>query len=128
MFKHPHTGSAHLTRSLLAFAIALALPASAALAQDASAKSDEEKGTSNPVQLDAVPVTAQRRSEDIKDVPMSITALSGEKLDIIGSGGEDIRVLAARVPSLNIESRSEEHTYELQSLMRISYAVFCLKK
>src|SRR3546814_7653342 len=25
-------------------------------------------------------------------------------------------------------SRSEEHTFELQSLMRISYAVFCLKK
>src|SRR3546814_10897366 len=28
----------------------------------------------------------------------------------------------------SIESRSEEHTSELQSLMRISYAVFCLKK
>src|SRR3546814_2793931 len=27
-----------------------------------------------------------------------------------------------------IEIRSEEHTSELQSLMRISYAVFCLKK
>src|SRR3546814_3901000 len=27
-----------------------------------------------------------------------------------------------------IHSRSEEHTSELQSLMRISYAVFCLKK
>src|SRR3546814_8770608 len=27
-----------------------------------------------------------------------------------------------------ISSRSEEHTSELQSLMRISYAVFCLKK
>src|SRR3546814_7450658 len=27
-----------------------------------------------------------------------------------------------------IEERSEEHTSELQSLMRISYAVFCLKK
>src|SRR3546814_8217616 len=26
------------------------------------------------------------------------------------------------------DGRSEEHTYELQSLMRISYAVFCLKK
>src|SRR3546814_8700429 len=26
------------------------------------------------------------------------------------------------------EARSEEHTSELQSLMRISYAVFCLKK
>src|SRR3546814_4907874 len=31
------------------------------------------------------------------------------------------------VPS-RIEDRSEEHTSELQSLMRISYAVFCLKK
>src|SRR3546814_1677875 len=30
--------------------------------------------------------------------------------------------------SLNIGVRSEEHTSELQSLMRISYAVFCLKK
>src|SRR3546814_14319798 len=27
-----------------------------------------------------------------------------------------------------VEHRSEEHTSELQSLMRISYAVFCLKK
>src|SRR3546814_6197484 len=29
---------------------------------------------------------------------------------------------------IDAESRSEEHTSELQSLMRISYAVFCLKK
>src|SRR3546814_8781933 len=28
----------------------------------------------------------------------------------------------------NVDTRSEEHTSELQSLMRISYAVFCLKK
>src|SRR3546814_10757284 len=28
----------------------------------------------------------------------------------------------------DLERRSEEHTSELQSLMRISYAVFCLKK
>src|SRR3546814_14492237 len=31
-------------------------------------------------------------------------------------------------PSAQTGSRSEEHTSELQSLMRISYAVFCLKK
>src|SRR3546814_4418993 len=31
-------------------------------------------------------------------------------------------------PSGNNKGRSEEHTSELQSLMRISYAVFCLKK
>src|SRR3546814_8673763 len=29
---------------------------------------------------------------------------------------------------LAVDHRSEEHTSELQSLMRISYAVFCLKK
>src|SRR3546814_6135775 len=32
------------------------------------------------------------------------------------------------VPSFQSALRSEEHTSELQSLMRISYAVFCLKK
>src|SRR3546814_9746527 len=31
-------------------------------------------------------------------------------------------------PYINSYKRSEEHTSELQSLMRISYAVFCLKK
>src|SRR3546814_3010124 len=31
-------------------------------------------------------------------------------------------------PPVLISARSEEHTSELQSLMRISYAVFCLKK
>src|SRR3546814_4280062 len=31
-------------------------------------------------------------------------------------------------PSTVVRKRSEEHTSELQSLMRISYAVFCLKK
>src|SRR3546814_1032399 len=32
------------------------------------------------------------------------------------------------LPIINQTARSEEHTSELQSLMRISYAVFCLKK
>src|SRR3546814_7909452 len=32
------------------------------------------------------------------------------------------------LPSVSCQLRSEEHTSELQSLMRISYAVFCLKK
>src|SRR3546814_1379227 len=36
--------------------------------------------------------------------------------------------LAVPVTSAGARERSEEHTSELQSLMRISYAVFCLKK
>src|SRR3546814_7660940 len=38
------------------------------------------------------------------------------------------RSIFAFVPILLVVLRSEEHTSELQSLMRISYAVFCLKK
>src|SRR3546814_5850081 len=34
----------------------------------------------------------------------------------------------AAISGIRLRSRSEEHTSELQSLMRISYAVFCLKK
>src|SRR3546814_8792664 len=37
-------------------------------------------------------------------------------------------VLRACAPPDGVTGRSEEHTSELQSLMRISYAVFCLKK
>ena len=54
--------------------------------------------------LDAVTVTAERRTENIQDVPISISTISGEKLDTILSDGQDIRALSGRVPSLNIES------------------------
>jgi iron complex outermembrane receptor protein len=54
--------------------------------------------------LDAITVTAQRRAEDPQKIPLAITTLSAEKLDILGSGGEDVRFLAGRLPSLNIES------------------------
>src|SRR3546814_3115161 len=40
----------------------------------------------------------------------------------------DIRADPGRGPGRRPADRSEEHTSELQSLMRISYAVFCLKK
>src|SRR3546814_3404570 len=39
-----------------------------------------------------------------------------------------VRIHDHRVVTCGIDLRSEEHTSELQSLMRISYAVFCLKK
>jgi iron complex outermembrane receptor protein len=49
-------------------------------------------------------VTAQKKTENINDVPLAVTAVSGEKLDAILSSGGDIRVLSARVPSLTLES------------------------
>ncbi len=81
-----------LARKSLAAAIAMALPLPAAWAQ------------TPPTTLDDVMVTAQRRSENVQDVPVSVTAVGGEKLDILGSGGDDIRFLSGRLPSLLIES------------------------
>src|SRR3546814_14692624 len=43
-------------------------------------------------------------------------------------GRSGIPSVAGYVPAAHFVTRSEEHTSELQSLMRISYAVFCLKK
>ncbi|MET0517844.1 MAG: TonB-dependent receptor [Burkholderiaceae bacterium] len=75
--------------------ILAAWPAAQALAQ--------EKGADKN-QLDTVVVTAERKQENAKDVPVSVTLLKPEQLEAIGTSGQDIRVLAAKVPSLNIES------------------------
>src|SRR3546814_5444345 len=42
--------------------------------------------------------------------------------------GELTRISGQKPVVTRAKQRSEEHTSELQSLMRISYAVFCLKK
>src|SRR3546814_3903287 len=47
---------------------------------------------------------------------------------LIGAIGVVAIVLALGLNAWFNRDRSEEHTSELQSLMRISYAVFCLKK
>lgn len=79
-------------------AIALVCPMSHAFAQTTEA----EKAV--PGQLNTVNVTAERRTENIKDVPSAVSTISGEKLDVINSSGQDVRMLSGRVPNLNIES------------------------
>src|SRR3546814_2069109 len=56
--------------------------------------------------------------------------LTGKTLGLIGAGNIG-SIVAERALGLRMRVlaySSEEHTSELQSLMRISYAVFCLKK
>lgn len=77
--------------------LVLAVPA--AMAQETTPAAPANPGT-----LQTVTVTAERRAENIKDVPSSVSTVSGEKLDVLNSGGQDIRLLSGRVPSLNIES------------------------
>jgi iron complex outermembrane receptor protein len=90
-------------RLVLALTLALGLPAANAWAQDA-APTAPATGAPDAATLDQIQVTAQRRVENIQDVPVSVSAVRGEKLEALQSGGTDVRFLSARVPSLNIES------------------------
>src|SRR3546814_7881628 len=77
-------------------------------------------------------VTRQVRIWDASGIARVIQRLAqAERASRSGRGLGDLMVrheLLAIARQAARERRSEEHTSELQSLMRISYAVFCLKK
>ena len=92
----------HAPLKTLSLSIALAFAGSAAHGQAAAPA--EAASASEAGKLQTITVTAQRVVEDVKSVPISVSTVSGEQLDVLNSSGEDIRALAGRVPSLNIES------------------------
>jgi len=95
----PRASARKLPRHALTAAIVLMLPAQAAFAQDAQTAS-----TPSATTLDTVQVTAQRKVENLQDVPVSVSTINAQDLDVFGAGGTDVRFLSGRVPSLNIES------------------------
>src|SRR3546814_1043285 len=86
------------------------------------------------------PYTTLFRSYDYKDIQLQQPVLVGNRIQNAATAtvkgveaefqaaASDNLTLRGAVSLLDTEYRSEEHTSELQSLMRISYAVFCLKK
>jgi iron complex outermembrane receptor protein len=54
--------------------------------------------------LEEIVVTATKREEALQDVPISVATMSGERLNSIFTGGEDVLALANRVPGLYAES------------------------
>lgn len=77
---------------LLAGASALPLAAAPALAQDAGAE---------PETRDVITVTAQRREQSLTDVPIAVTAFTGERLEQLGA--PDITALNEIVPNVTLE-------------------------
>jgi outer membrane receptor protein involved in Fe transport len=55
-------------------------------------------------QIETVTVTVERHSEDLQNVPESVTTIPDDELKSIFDSGQDIRAIAARVPSLYSES------------------------
>ena len=84
-------------RSALLFGCAVGALAAAGSAAAQTAPAD-------PAQLDEIVVTAERRSENLQDVPVSVGVVQGDQLRAIQAGGGDILELAARVPGLYAET------------------------
>jgi len=57
-----------------------------------------------PITVGEITVTARKVEEDIQKVPVSVSTLQGEDLDVLTTGGVDVRALSGRVPSLVMES------------------------
>ena len=93
MQRHPIT-----KRSLLSASIASALALCSFNVSAQQSSSDDQTA------LDVIVVTATRRAEDPQKIPVAVSALADEKLDVLTSGGDDVRILSARLPSLQVES------------------------
>jgi iron complex outermembrane recepter protein len=79
---------------------------SQAYAQDAAGQAnsaDSGSSVAGTNGLDIV-VTATRRAEASRDVPVAVSTISRQNMDLFNSSGADIRFLSGRVPSLNIET------------------------
>ena len=81
-----------------------------ALAQDDTRQSAEEAAEAAAAsvgdddQLDVIVVTANRREENLQDVPVSAATLSGDTVKTILDAGAEVTALSARVPGLFVES------------------------
>src|SRR3546814_1299231 len=79
--------------------------------------------------------SAHGEETDVRLIPVGYTTLRRYRYQLCRGRQRPTAPAAARLPAdqghvgaCRACVRSEEHTSELQSLMRISYAVFCLKK
>lgn len=54
--------------------------------------------------LDEIVVTAQKREQSLQDIPSAVSAITAAEVEDLLGAGENIRALAGRVPSLQIES------------------------
>src|SRR3546814_3578492 len=92
-----------------------------------------ESAPSSPERLDRVIIRFAGDSGDgmqlTGDRFTSASAMFGNDLATLPDFPAEIRAPAGTLAGVRaFQVRSEEHTSELQSLMRISYAVFCLNK
>src|SRR3546814_5533145 len=84
--------------------------------------------TSDPMRAQGLPHRARKRSRSSRLSRMAIPSIATPASFRTASCGASAAQGTHQLANILSRRRSEEHTSELQSLMRISYAVFCLKK
>jgi iron complex outermembrane receptor protein len=72
-----------------------------ALAQDTASPVQQAQAESENLQVDELVVTARRREETLKDVPISVSALSEERLE--ATGATDITALQQQTPNATVQ-------------------------
>ena len=89
--------------STLTLAIAVGLSASLAAQTDEDQQDSDQNQTQgeNTADLGSIEVTARRRTETLRDVPISVTAYSGQELS--DRGAQDITYLNQTVPNTTLE-------------------------
>ena len=93
-----------LSRHALAVAIALMLPTLASAQEAHTQAAESTAARKRPPRSTPCRSRPSARSRTSRTCRSRSRTISGEKLDVLGSGGEDVRFLSGRVPSLNIES------------------------
>lgn len=89
---------------MLTWSIQAAILTASATVANVSLAADQHDAKKANAGLEVIQVTARKRVENVKDVPISVSAITSKKIDILGSSGMDVRALSGRVPSLLIES------------------------
>lgn len=92
-----------IKKSNLSWSVQAALLATS-LGLSASAQAQENQQEEDSLALERIQVTAQKRTQNADEVPLSVSALNEKALEVLGSSGMDVRLMSARVPSLLIES------------------------
>src|SRR3546814_4462910 len=85
-------------------------------------------GHANPLFRQIAALSAVRRAQPALTRGVQKLRAAGDTPGLLAISRFDPRTGREILLAFNTSTRSEEHTSELQSLMRISYAVFCLKK
>ena len=91
-----------MKKSALNLAICAGLFGAASFAAMAQTQENDSEQQEN--KLETITITAQKRTQSIQEVPISVATISQDRFNAIFSSGDDITALAVKVPGLYAET------------------------